>query len=143
MQHGVGFRSANIGVFLCLKCCGVHRSLGTYISKVLSVTLDDWSDEEIEFMIKVGGKFSVNSIPDGISKPGADSSHERSSKFIRCVNFPGLITLDDWSDEEIDSMIEIGGNSSANSTYDTFIPVGITKLGADSSHERSSKFIRA
>ncbi|KAI3839456.1 hypothetical protein MKX03_017717 [Papaver bracteatum] len=97
MQHGVGFRSANIGVFLCLKCCGVHRSPGTYISKVLSVTLDDWSDEEIESMIKVGGKFSVNSIyeasiPDGISKPGADSSHERSSKLIRCVNFPGAIT---------------------------------------------------
>ncbi|KAI3859233.1 hypothetical protein MKX03_034637, partial [Papaver bracteatum] len=53
----------------------------------------------------------------------------------------GLITLNDWSDEEIDSMIEIGGNSSANSTYDTFIPVGITKLGADSRHERRSKFI--
>ncbi|KAI3925477.1 hypothetical protein MKW92_038870, partial [Papaver armeniacum] len=56
---------------------------------VLSVTLDDWSDEESESMIKVGGKFSVNSnykasIPDGISKPGADSisSHERCSKFI-------------------------------------------------------------
>ncbi|RHN42752.1 putative Arf GTPase activating protein [Medicago truncatula] len=26
--------SANIGVFVCLKCCGVHRSLGTHISKV-------------------------------------------------------------------------------------------------------------
>ncbi|CAH8385813.1 unnamed protein product [Eruca vesicaria subsp. sativa] len=25
--------SANIGVFICLKCCGVHRSLGTHISK--------------------------------------------------------------------------------------------------------------
>ncbi|RZC67969.1 hypothetical protein C5167_011659 [Papaver somniferum] len=41
--------------------------------QVLSVTLDDWSDEEIESMIKVGGKFSANSIyeasiPDGISK---------------------------------------------------------------------------
>ncbi|KAI3872823.1 hypothetical protein MKX03_019026 [Papaver bracteatum] len=39
-------------------------------------------------------------------------------------------------------MIDIGGNSSANSTYDTFIPVGITNPGADSSHERNSKFIR-
>ncbi|KAI3861981.1 hypothetical protein MKW98_018264, partial [Papaver atlanticum] len=57
---------------------------------VLSVTLDDWSDEEIESMIKVGGNFSANSIYeasililDGILKPGADSSHERCSKFIR------------------------------------------------------------
>ncbi|XP_026395632.1 ADP-ribosylation factor GTPase-activating protein AGD12-like [Papaver somniferum] len=40
----------------------------------------------------------------------------------------------------MDSMIEIGGNSSASSTY-AFIPVGITKPGADSSHERSSKSI--
>lgn len=29
------FRSANIGVFICLNCCGVHRSLGTHISKVI------------------------------------------------------------------------------------------------------------
>ncbi|KAG9133144.1 hypothetical protein Leryth_027402 [Lithospermum erythrorhizon] len=37
--------SANIGVFICLKCCGVHRGLGSHISKVLSVTLDEWSDD--------------------------------------------------------------------------------------------------
>jgi hypothetical protein len=33
------FRSANIGVFICLKCCGVHRSLGTHISKVTAPRL--------------------------------------------------------------------------------------------------------
>ncbi|KAF3450302.1 hypothetical protein FNV43_RR06382 [Rhamnella rubrinervis] len=80
--------SANIGVFICLKCCGVHRSLGTHISKVLSVTLDEWSDEEIDAMIEVGGNTSANSIyeafiPEGIKKPGADASHEERSKFIR------------------------------------------------------------
>ncbi|KAL3631587.1 ADP-ribosylation factor GTPase-activating protein agd12 [Castilleja foliolosa] len=80
--------SANIGVFLCLKCCGVHRSLGASISKVLSVTLDDWSDEEIEAMFEVGGNASANSIyeayfPEGVSKPKPDASHEDRLKFIR------------------------------------------------------------
>uniref|UniRef100_A0A5B6ZZ55 Putative ADP-ribosylation factor GTPase-activating protein AGD12-like n=1 Tax=Davidia involucrata TaxID=16924 RepID=A0A5B6ZZ55_DAVIN len=80
--------SANIGVFICLKCCGVHRSLGTHISKVLSVTLDEWSDDEIDAMVEVGGNTSANSIyeafiPEGFSKPGPDSGHEERSKFIR------------------------------------------------------------
>ncbi|KAI8524524.1 hypothetical protein RHMOL_Rhmol13G0156000 [Rhododendron molle] len=80
--------SANIGVFICLKCCGVHRSLGTHISKVLSVTLDEWTDDEIDAMVEVGGNASANSIyeafiPEGYSKPSADSGHEERAKFIR------------------------------------------------------------
>ncbi|GLT35712.1 hypothetical protein SLA2020_101390 [Shorea laevis] len=80
--------SANIGVFLCLKCCGVHRSLGTHISKVLSVTLDDWSDEEIDAMIEIGGNSAANAIyeafiPEGYTKPGPDSGHDERRRFIR------------------------------------------------------------
>ncbi|XP_063938749.1 ADP-ribosylation factor GTPase-activating protein AGD12 isoform X3 [Daucus carota subsp. sativus] len=80
--------SANIGVFICLKCCDVHRSLGSHVSKVLSVTLDDWDDDQIDSMIEVGGNAAANSIyeaciPEGVSKPGPDASHEERSKFIR------------------------------------------------------------
>ncbi|KVI00749.1 Arf GTPase activating protein [Cynara cardunculus var. scolymus] len=80
--------SANIGVFICLKCCGVHRSLGVHISKVLSVTLDAWTEGEIDAMIEVGGNASANSIyeayiPEGIFKPKPDASQEHRSKFIR------------------------------------------------------------
>ncbi|CAJ2657977.1 unnamed protein product [Trifolium pratense] len=80
--------SANIGVFICLKCCGVHRSLGTHISKVLSVTLDEWSDDEVDAMIEVGGNASANSIyeayiPEGFTKPGPDATPDERSKFIR------------------------------------------------------------
>ncbi|CAI8618775.1 unnamed protein product [Vicia faba] len=80
--------SANIGVFVCLKCCGVHRSLGTHISRILSVTLDEWSGDEIDAMMEVGGNASANSIyeayiPEGYTKPGPDASHEGREKFIR------------------------------------------------------------
>ncbi|URE15360.1 ADP-ribosylation factor GTPase-activating protein [Musa troglodytarum] len=80
--------SANIGVFICLKCSDIHRSLGTDISKVLSVTLDEWSDGDIESMIEVGGNSYANSIyeaflPRGFPKPKSNSSYEERSKFIR------------------------------------------------------------
>jgi hypothetical protein len=32
--------SKNLGILICKSCSGIHRSLGTHISKVRSVTLD-------------------------------------------------------------------------------------------------------
>ena len=37
--------SINLGIMLCIECSGIHRSLGVHISKVRSVTLDDWEPE--------------------------------------------------------------------------------------------------
>lgn len=37
--------SINLGIMLCIECSGIHRSLGVHISKVRSVTLDDWDME--------------------------------------------------------------------------------------------------
>jgi stromal membrane-associated protein len=80
--------SATIGVFLCLKCGDVHRALGPDISKVLSVTLDDWSDSDIDSMLEVGGNSYANSIyeaflPKDHPKPKPDSMMEYRTKFIR------------------------------------------------------------
>ncbi|KAK1422857.1 hypothetical protein QVD17_18146 [Tagetes erecta] len=85
--HDPKWASPTIGVFICLKCCGVHRTLGPNVSKVLSVTIDDWADEEIDAMIEVGGNDSANSIyeahlPEGV-KPGPDASIAQRTKFIR------------------------------------------------------------
>lgn len=43
--------SLNLGVFICVACCGIHRHLGTHISRVKSVKLDEWTpamDSEME-----------------------------------------------------------------------------------------------
>lgn len=36
------------GVFLCIRCSGIHRGMGTHISKVKSIDLDAWTPEQME-----------------------------------------------------------------------------------------------
>ncbi|KAG0210614.1 hypothetical protein BGX28_009139 [Mortierella sp. GBA30] len=48
--------SFNLGCFMCIRCSGVHRSMGTHISKVKSVDLDSWTTEQVENMIKWGNE---------------------------------------------------------------------------------------
>lgn len=53
--------SINLGVTLCTLCAAVHRSLGVHISKVRSLTLDNWQPELLHVMLNLGNK-PVNRI---------------------------------------------------------------------------------
>jgi hypothetical protein len=46
--------SVNLGVYLCLRCAGIHRSLGVHVSQVRSCTLDVWTFEQLEVMARCG-----------------------------------------------------------------------------------------
>lgn len=52
------------------------------------------------------------------------------------------MTLDEWSDNQVDSMVEVGGNASANSIYEAYIPEGVSKPRPDAGPEERSQFIR-
>ncbi|KAL1922060.1 uncharacterized protein VTP21DRAFT_10702 [Calcarisporiella thermophila] len=48
--------SWNLGIFVCIRCSGIHRSMGTHISRVKSVDLDKWTPQQIESMVQWGNK---------------------------------------------------------------------------------------
>ena len=48
---GPRWASTNLGIYVCINCSGVHRSLGVHISKVKSTNLDKWLPEQVEVCI--------------------------------------------------------------------------------------------
>uniref|UniRef100_A0A915LII6 Arf-GAP domain-containing protein n=1 Tax=Meloidogyne javanica TaxID=6303 RepID=A0A915LII6_MELJA len=76
--------SWNLGVFLCIRCAGLHRNLGVHISKVKSVTLDSWTSEQVQSMRVMGNAKAravyENELPPLFRRPQTDQSLEQ---FIR------------------------------------------------------------
>ena len=73
LARGPTWASVNLGLFVCLNCSGVHRSLGTHLSKVRSTTLDTWLPEQVEFISKLGNvranAFWEARLPRGFRRP--------------------------------------------------------------------------
>lgn len=71
--RGPTWASVNLGLFVCLNCSGIHRSLGTHLSKVRSTTLDTWLPEQVEFVSKLGNvranRYWEATLPAGHRRP--------------------------------------------------------------------------
>ncbi|KXS11893.1 Arf GTPase activating protein, partial [Gonapodya prolifera JEL478] len=77
--------SVNIGCFLCIRCGGLHRKMGTHISKVKSLTLDSWPPEAIAFMKEMGNaKVNAIYIPQPSKSPAPPTqSDSEMEHYIR------------------------------------------------------------
>lgn len=53
---GPEWASYTIGVFLCVTCAGIHRCLGSHISRIKSIRMDNWDRTQVASMEDVGNK---------------------------------------------------------------------------------------
>ncbi|XP_061909509.1 arf-GAP with GTPase, ANK repeat and PH domain-containing protein 2 isoform X3 [Entelurus aequoreus] len=101
--------SLNLGALICIECSGIHRNLGTHLSRVRSLDLDDWPGELTQVLSAIGNHMA-NSIWEGRTqgrvKPSPNASREERESWIRAKYeqrafvtalkpVPGIPTTDD------------------------------------------------
>ncbi|KAG8472394.1 hypothetical protein CXB51_034220 [Gossypium anomalum] len=119
-SKGPRWASVNLGVFICMQCSGIHRSLGVHISKVIFLSPES------------GMHTSV--LPD------SEKLIEllTLSQFLYLIHIYILVrsaTLDTWLPEQV-AFIQSMGNEKANSYWEAELPPRYDRVGIEN-------FIRA
>lgn len=78
--------SLNLGTLICIECSGIHRNMGSHISKVRSLQLDSWPVEYVAVLRAIGNELA-NKIWEHNAprerKPQPNSERDIKENWIR------------------------------------------------------------
>ncbi|XP_035470355.1 arf-GAP with dual PH domain-containing protein 2 isoform X2 [Scophthalmus maximus] len=84
--------SYKLGVFVCLNCSGIHRSLS---SQVKSIKLDFWEDELVEFM-KLNGNASSKALYEKAVPPYYYRPQQNDFEGVLCLLLNRSVLREQW-----------------------------------------------
>lgn len=102
--------SWNLGVFVCIRCSGIHRGMGTHISRVKSVDLDAWTDEQLQSILKWGNtrankyweaKLAAGHVPSEAKIENFIRTKYESKRWVMDGPMPDPSTLDADGDDDM------------------------------------------
>jgi len=144
-SKGPRWASWNLGIFLCIRCAGIHRNLGVHISRVKSVNLDQWTAEQIASMQAMGNlkgrQVYECHLPENFRRSPSDSAMEQ---FIRSKYEMHKWIDKTWSPQKIVVPAELSSLPKTSSTVDSSSTKN-NKLGktGNSSSSSSSRNINS
>lgn len=146
---GPRWASWNLGVFLCIRCAGIHRNLGVHISRVKSVNLDTWTPEQVISLQQMGNSRAravyEAQLPDGFRRPQTDTALEsfirakyEHKKYLAREWVPPSPPKVDWA-KEIDEELERQKRKKKAAQANTALGIGvITGSASAMGHDKKS-----
>ncbi len=73
---------------MCIECSGIHRQLGSHISRVRSLDLDEWPPGHLSVMVALGNRLAntvweANRPPGSRKKPSPNSPPDEKERYIK------------------------------------------------------------
>ncbi|CAH7667440.1 putative GTPase activating protein for Arf-domain-containing protein [Phakopsora pachyrhizi] len=74
--------STNLGCFMCIRCSGIHRSMGVHITRIKSIDLDTWTPEQVSNVQRWGNR-RANAYWEAHLRAGHMPPDHKIESFIR------------------------------------------------------------